>query len=191
MPSSGVLLSLTSSAINPSGNAAMDAPIEAMRSIADYAAVEASIEAEEGRAVWRGTRAFAIQLDGLRPDVLDPAQRQALLDYVCAGGVLMLNAPDPALVAGSWLEPYLPVRMIGMRQMRAIEVPGEATPRTFVAWEACTEAMAGQGKIILEDGPTCMPRFGRWAWARWCLPASRPARSMPRMTGPWRSGAAC
>lgn len=61
------------------------------------------------------------------PDDLDTAQRQALLDYVRAGGRLLVAAPVPGeghelpAISHSWLAPYLPVMLIGARMATSLD----------------------------------------------------------------------
>jgi hypothetical protein len=49
--------------------------------------------------------------DGLNPDVLDPSQQQALLDWLHWGGQLIVSGPNSLdRLQGSFLAPYLPCR---------------------------------------------------------------------------------
>lgn len=49
--------------------------------------------------------------DEVNPEQLDPAQRDALLDWLHWGGGLIISGPDSlALLQGSFLEPYLPAQ---------------------------------------------------------------------------------
>jgi uncharacterized membrane protein YphA (DoxX/SURF4 family) len=96
----------------------------------------------------------AIILDGLHPDQLDPTRRAALLDHVLAGGVLLLSGSEPQDdPTDSWLGPYLPVQIIGHRQMERIEpldgFSGE--PLALQHWVNVTEAVAGDGTVVLRD----------------------------------------
>jgi len=59
-------------------------------------------------------RVALLNLD--QPDEMDQAQRQALLEYIQTGGVLMICAPGPeSHLRESWLAPYLPMTVIGRR----------------------------------------------------------------------------
>lgn len=106
-------------------------------------------DAAQGSPLYDG--AYLVMLTGLDPRSIDSAQRQALLDYVTAGGVLLLASPEPAQICGSWLEPYLPVRLIGKRQMNAVTPAGHGDSIGFGQWLPITEAMAGEGTILWQD----------------------------------------
>lgn len=95
--------------------------------------------------------AYVVMLTAVDPRSFDPAQRQAMLDYVKAGGVLLLACPDAAMICGSWLEPYLPVRLVGKRQANALVLQGHDQPVTFADWLPITEATAGEGTVLWHD----------------------------------------
>lgn len=117
----------------------------------DFKAPIASIEPAYGAPVGLAySSAYAVVLAGLDPRDLNPAQRQAMLDYVVGGGVLVLSSPDPRVVAGSWLEPYLPVRLVGTREMNALPLSGEDAV-ALDQWYPVTEAIAGEGTILWQD----------------------------------------
>jgi hypothetical protein len=77
------------------------------------------------------------------PDDLDAAQRQALLDHVRQGGVLILpSPPESAHVEESWLGSYLPVRVIGYREAPSILPAGEPQAIKLLDTVPITEAVA-------------------------------------------------
>lgn len=125
------------------------AAIEAERDCRAVMTTLNQVDAAQGGPVYEG--AYLVMLTGLDPRSIDSAQRQAMLDYVRAGGVLLLASPEPAQICGSWLEPYLPVRLIGKRQMNAITPMGRENPISFGQWLPVTEAMAGKGTILWQD----------------------------------------
>jgi hypothetical protein len=93
------------------------------------------VSAAPQELVWGPRRRVAYEaarfvvLDEMHPDDLDAAQRRALLDHVTSGGVLILPAPvGPSDPTGSWLDPYLPVRVIGQRE--ASQIVAAADPAT-------------------------------------------------------------
>ena len=96
--------------------------------------------------------AYAMALVACDPDRFDQAQRTALLDYVAGGGVLIVSAPDAQIMGRSWLAPYLPVKLIGNRQFQTLQALGESKPRQLSGWLSCAEAVAGDGRVVLEDG---------------------------------------
>lgn len=80
------------------------------------------------------------------PDSLDQAQRAALLDYVRAGGILLIASPRQADgLEQSWLAPYLPVRLVGWRQAK--QVAGLA----LQGWMDIAEATPADGVVLLRD----------------------------------------
>lgn len=101
-------------------------------------------------APYRG--AYAVQIRNMDPDDLAPSQREAILDYVRAGGVLLITAPDVAQVEGSWLEPLLPVRLIGNRLLNQSPALTGDAPVMFPRYLPCAEALEGSGKVVLRDG---------------------------------------
>lgn len=96
--------------------------------------------------------AYAVQLRDIDPQEIDPAQQSALADYVAGGGVLIISQPDPHLIRGSWLESWLPVRLMGVRKLHQIKATSDAAPRPMSQWFDCTEALPGDGEILLADG---------------------------------------
>jgi hypothetical protein len=104
----------------------------------------------------------AIVFDGTPPDSLDVSQRETILEYLRGGGTLVLPAPrgsaDPT---GTWLEPYLPVHIIGSREMDQI-LPSATTsiadsttaasaPLKFIKPLGVVEAVDGDGEVLLRD----------------------------------------
>ena len=77
-----------------------------------------------------------VLLDGAEAGRLDPGQQQALLDYMTAGGIVVLADPlgesDPA---STWLAPYLPVRRIGghYADSLSIQTGQRTTQHKFIA----------------------------------------------------------
>ncbi len=98
-----------------------------------------------------------VLLDVTDPDSLDLCQRQALVDHVVGGGVLILCAPPMSNrdIRHSWLAPYLPVQLIGRRYARRLEVTGIDHPTDLAGLtpvaEAIDRAEAGW-RIVLRDG---------------------------------------
>lgn len=91
-------------------------------------------------------------IDQASADMLDQAQRLALLDYIRGGGVVVLAAPmkefDPT---ETWLSPWLPVRIIGQRETTELPVTGQ-TPLPLIAPTQVSEAVEGEGQVVLR-GP--------------------------------------
>jgi hypothetical protein len=102
-----------------------------------------------------GLRAIkAVVLEAMDPDSLDQAQREALLQYVRGGGVIVLAAPNDSLAkAGTWLEPLLPARLVGTRQASQIDIsPGAALKlRQPVELVEAVEGADGAGSVLLRD----------------------------------------
>src|SRR5262249_51879788 len=92
----------------------------------------------------------AIVFDATAPESLDGCQRQAILDYLLAGGALLLSAPlgsaDPT---GTWLEQYIPVRIIGKREADRVDSTGDDA-----GFGAATTAPSGALKFR-EAVPIC------------------------------------
>lgn len=86
------------------------------------------------------------------PELLDPAQRDVLLQFVRGGGVLVVAAPEVSAVRGSWLAEHLPVRLVGerltdrIRGQDGVELP-------TIDWVPMTEALAGGSEdvVVLRD----------------------------------------
>ncbi|MGL4512820.1 MAG: hypothetical protein ACRCT8_06990 [Lacipirellulaceae bacterium] len=56
--------------------------------------------------------------DQASPDALNPAQRRALIDWVTWGGTLLVSGPGSLdALRGSFLEPLLPAKSLGVRQL--------------------------------------------------------------------------
>lgn len=93
-------------------------------------------------------------LDMDRLDDLDRAQQTALMDHVRAGAVLIVAAPTRQTLAGSWLEPLMPVEVIGRREVTALRgtsvgrVQGTLTLREPVPM---SEAILRDGRVIFGD----------------------------------------
>src|SRR5439155_18118887 len=105
----------------------------------------------------------AVIFDRSDPDCLDLAQRQALREYLLGGGALILSAPsaDVADPARSWLAPYIPVQIIGRRQIDRLDLQGgigSLRLRDFVpAAEAFDAFPVGAGsqsdaEVVFRDG---------------------------------------
>lgn len=76
------------------------------------------------------------------PDDLDIAQRQALLDHVRQGAVLILpSPPESTHIEESWLGPYLPVKIIGYREASSILPAGGHQAIKLVDTAPLTEAV--------------------------------------------------
>jgi hypothetical protein len=106
-------------------------------------------DAPRQRAGYDGCRVVA--LDHVDPDALDLAQRQALLDHLATGGILLLPAPEPS-DAASWLLPYRPVECVGQRAASAIELrleDGTTTRAPLRSGTRLTQALAGNGGIVV------------------------------------------
>ncbi len=92
-----------------------------------------------------------IALSGGSAQSLDPMQRQTLIDFVRAGGVLLISSPVSVDdVRGTWIEPYMPVRVIGHRTATCInDSTGPINLREPA--EIC-EAVAADGTELISDG---------------------------------------
>lgn len=99
----------------------------------------------------------AIVFDAAGPDSLDVSQRETIMEYLRRGGTLILPAPmDNADPTGTWLEPYLPVQIIGSREMERIFPVGDSTgatpaPLKFTKPLKVVEAIDGAGEVLLRD----------------------------------------
>jgi hypothetical protein len=106
-------------------------------------------DAPRQRAGYDGCRIVA--LDHVDPDTLDLAQRQALLDHLTTGGVLLLPAPEPSN-AISWLLPYWPVECLGQRSASAVELrleDGAAMHARLRSGTRLTQALTGEGGVVV------------------------------------------
>lgn len=86
------------------------------------------------------------------PELMDPAQRDVLLQFVRGGGVLVVAAPEVSAVRGSWLAEHLPVRLIGQRLTDRVR--GEdGLELPTIDWVPMTEALAGgpEDVVVLRD----------------------------------------
>jgi hypothetical protein len=99
----------------------------------------------------------AVVLDDLDPQALDAGQRQAMMNYLRGGGVVVLSAPN-ALGGrpGTWLAPLLPVRIIGSREASQIASSDAGGPtlklRSAVPIvEAIAASAAGNDEVLLRD----------------------------------------
>jgi hypothetical protein len=93
-----------------------------------------------------------VMLSQVPVESLDEAQRQTLLDYVRSGGTLLVACPiDAGDPRGTWLEPYLPVRVVGQRLTSSI---GSADgPTKLLRPLKVTEAVAVDGaNVVMADG---------------------------------------
>jgi hypothetical protein len=84
-----------------------------------------------------------VALAGGSPQILDPLQRRALLEFVRAGGTLLVCDPTPQV---SWLDRYLPVSLIGSRLANQIGAVPLKNPQ-----QIC-EAILTRGQAVLSDG---------------------------------------
>jgi hypothetical protein len=103
-----------------------------------------------------GLRAVrAVVLEAIDPELLDRAQRDALLDYLRSGGIVIVAAPlDAVGRTGGWFEPHFPVRLIGSRM--ANEVPFSADAAAdgaamlkFRQWLPIVEAVERPGAEVI------------------------------------------
>jgi hypothetical protein len=89
----------------------------------------------------------AVVLEGVHPESLDLAQRGGLLNYLRGGGIVLLPRPTQSDATG-WLEPLLPVHLLGARQAKQVEIePGDGIklrqPLTIA------EAIDAEGSTVL------------------------------------------
>ena len=93
----------------------------------------------------------AIVLEAVDPDVLDVAQRAALLAYLRGGGVVVVAAPVESVDrAGNWFDALLPVRLVGSRQASAIETSdARATLKLREPLPIVEAVDRGSGTILL------------------------------------------
>ncbi len=94
----------------------------------------------------------AIVLEGVDPESIDMAQRAALLEYVRGGGTMVFAAPIATVdQAGSWMQPLLPVRLIGTRVARQIEITPSGETLKFRQPLEIVEAVPAAGDVLLRD----------------------------------------
>src|SRR6266496_532354 len=92
----------------------------------------------------------AIVLQGVDPEAIDVGQREALMEYVRGGGLIVLAGPVEAVGRNAnWLDPLLPVRMIGTRTARAVEIASGAAPLKLRAPIEIVEAIEGVVELLL------------------------------------------
>ncbi len=142
-------------------------------------------------------QAFGCVLLAAPPDDLDAAQRQALLDHVRAGAVLIVpGAFEAAHLEQSWLEPYLPVRIAGFRQLSQIFPKDGGDPIKLVETVPVSEAFAVDHaafdesiRVILEDRNYVHAAFRRVGLGRvvfTSFPAAALAPNDSRTPSIWR-----
>lgn len=106
--------------------------------------------------------------DEVDPELLRPAQQQALVDWVHWGGQLLVSGPDSlGLLRDSFLDPYLPADSVGPREFTPDDLKPlgaawnasrkEPPLRPTVPWSGVSlklrpeaEPLAGIGKLIAE-----------------------------------------
>ncbi|HEY8668054.1 MAG TPA: hypothetical protein VIL86_15500 [Tepidisphaeraceae bacterium] len=89
--------------------------------------------------------------DGSNPDALDLSQRKALMDWLNSGGTIIVPRPiDEGNPTNSWLAPYLPVKIIGSRKAKQLEVSGQA-PMPLLEYCDISEAIDNGGEVLLHD----------------------------------------
>lgn len=91
----------------------------------------------------------AVFIDQASADEMDQAQRQALMDYIRGGGVVVLAAPmGEYQQSETWLGPWLPVKIVGRRETSALEVTGQE-PLPLIGPVQVCEATQGSGEVLL------------------------------------------
>ncbi|MEK7399121.1 MAG: hypothetical protein AAB116_19465, partial [Candidatus Poribacteria bacterium] len=82
----------------------------------------ANIIAEKLPDKWKGYDSVdAVILGSFSPDSMSEDQRQALIDWVCAGGILIISGgSDSQNLIGSFIEPILPVKIKGTKVIRSM-----------------------------------------------------------------------
>jgi hypothetical protein len=97
-----------------------------------------------------------VVLSGVKPQKIDAAQRQALLDFMTSGGTVVLAAPHGAFDPnGTWLSRYLPATYVGKRFATSITLNG-ATTRPTTALDVAefvtsSEAPAGSTVVASDN----------------------------------------
>ncbi len=135
---------------NSAPSADTDDFLRMLQKAGGYRSVLAHVEFEQAprhRAAYDGVR--VVLLGGGDPNRLDAAQRGALLSFVRGGGVLVVGAPSFEVVGSSWLAEYLPVRLIGERLNDRVKT--DSLSFSLIENAAMTEALAGEGEVVLAD----------------------------------------
>jgi energy-coupling factor transporter transmembrane protein EcfT len=115
----------------------------------------ANIIAEKLPDKWKGYDSVdAVILGSFSPDSMSEDQKQALIDWVCAGGILIISGgSDSQNLIGSFIEPILPVKIKGTKAIRSIpsiakrfsyELPNEQIVMTV-------SELVGDSKIIITE----------------------------------------
>ena len=115
----------------------------------------ANIIAEKLPDKWKGYDSVdAVILGSFSPDSMSEDQRQALSDWVCAGGILIISGgSDSQNLIGSFIEPILPVKIKGTKVIRSMpfianrfgyEFPNEQIIMTV-------SELVGDSKIIIAE----------------------------------------
>ena len=189
IPTTGILLSVTGDGDDGTDSALLEQIADMYASLKGGRYSQASASVNTVPRQWIGLSVCrVVALRGLNPDELDHAQRMALLDFVRAGGVLLIAAPRTVeRVDQSWLAPYLPVRLIGERQ--ACQIPQPSGPIKLGDWQHCSEAVDGGGTVTLRDGDyvhSAWKALGLGRVAYTSFPASSPDPTDSRTKALWR-----
>ena len=152
VPTTGFLLSITGDGDDGRDSVILEQLSDMYASLKGARYNQTSVPFSAAPRQWVGLSVCRlVALRGLNPNDLDHAQRMAILDFVRAGGVLLIAAPRTAEgVEQSWLAPYLPVRLIG--EKLACQIPQPAGPMKLGNWQHCSEAVDGDGTVTLRDG---------------------------------------
>ena len=189
VPTTGILLSIVGEGDDGADSATLEQLGDLYVSLKGGRCSQATLPLSNAPRQWIGLSVCrAIALRGLDPDDLDQAQRMALLEYVRAGGVLLISAPRASERLGeSWLAPYLPVRLIGERQAR--EIPQSSGPIKLTGWQPCSEAVDGDGTVAIRDGEyvhAAWKALGLGRVVYTAFPTSSLELSDPRAKALWR-----
>ncbi|HEY0007281.1 MAG TPA: hypothetical protein VGB55_01030, partial [Tepidisphaeraceae bacterium] len=92
-----------------------------------------------------------IVLSGDAVDQLDPAQQAALLQHVRGGATLLVDVPLPTLAA-SWLGPYLPMDVVGRREVSELPTV-EHGKLPLVGPMLVADSILRAGAIATSTGP--------------------------------------
>lgn len=97
-----------------------------------------------------------VVLEQLDPELIPAAQREALIRFVHAGGTLLVAVTgERGNPTGSWLDPYLPVDVIGSRHATALP-RDDGPPLKLKSLLPVSEAIARDDvKTILGDSTFC------------------------------------
>lgn len=189
LPPTGYLLSLMGDTQYDTDAMGLDQLVTSYAAVRGNRCVTPAMGYRDAPRYWFGLSAVrVIALRGLDPDLLDPAQRAALIDFVRTGGTLLIAAPSATdRVEQSWLAPYLPVRLVGWRQMCQIELPSGSLK--MLDWQPCSEAVEGDGHVYLRDADYVHAAWkplglGRVVYTS--FPASALVPSDPRTNLLWR-----